>query len=251
MRHVAHEEAAQTKPISTISLIARLGAVERVPRTNFPGALAATQAMEVMKAIFLPGLNEKAIIARWRDAPGAHTMVNGGGRSTMTKHADSIDAPQRALAAPKSTGMRRHRRKAEIRQQVVQESQNGERRTITTMPATDVPTGMNLSTMTFGVDIGDKKRNYCLLDPEGRIVREGSFNTTRGGVMKTFADLPRPYRFRSQCAFRLDERTSRQSGPRSDRSPTRARSGQFTPALGRMTGWMHVSWHDWLALTPS
>ena len=168
MRHVAHEEAAQTKPISTISLIARLGAVERVPRTNFPGALAATQAMEVMKAIFLPGLNEKAIIARWRDAPGAHTMVNGRGRSTMTKHADLIDAPQRALAAPKSTGMRRHRRKAEIRQQVVQESQNGERRTITTMPATDVPTGMNLSTMTFGVGIGDKKSNYCLLDPEGR-----------------------------------------------------------------------------------
>jgi transposase len=108
----------------------------------------------------------------------------------MKKQADSIQAPQPALAVPMSTSVRRHRRKAELRQHVIQESQNGERRTIAATPAADVPTGMNLSTMTFGVDIGDKKSNYCLLDPEGQIVREGSFNTTREGVMKTFADLP-------------------------------------------------------------
>jgi transposase len=44
--------------------------------------------------------------------------------------------------------------------------------------------------MTLGIDIGDKKSNYCLLDPEGKMVREGTFNTTREGVLKFFADLP-------------------------------------------------------------
>lgn len=49
---------------------------------------------------------------------------------------------------------------------------------------------MNLNRMTFGVDIGDKKSSYCLLDPEGRIVREGSFNTNRDSVLTFFTDLP-------------------------------------------------------------
>jgi hypothetical protein len=102
-------------------------------------------------------------------------MVNGGGGSIMKEHADSVDAPQLALAAPESTGMRRHRRKTEIRQQVVQESQNGERRTTTIMPATHGPTGMNLSTMTFGVDIGDNHSRFQATE-SGRIDREPQLN---------------------------------------------------------------------------
>ncbi|MGH9594603.1 MAG: hypothetical protein ACRD5L_16040, partial [Bryobacteraceae bacterium] len=53
----------------------------------------------------------------------------------MKKHPDSIDAPQLALAVTKSTRVRRHRRKAEIRQHVIQESRNGEQRTITSAEA--------------------------------------------------------------------------------------------------------------------
>jgi transposase len=107
----------------------------------------------------------------------------------MTKQAGSMNG-LKAAAGSRTSESPRHRRKAEIRQQVIQQNQEGVRRGITTGAPASVPAGMNLDRMTFGVDIGDKKSNYCLLDPEGRIVREGSFNTNREGVLKFFADLP-------------------------------------------------------------
>jgi transposase len=109
----------------------------------------------------------------------------------MTKRADSINAPKATVAKNRSLEPRRHRRKAEIREQVIQQNQDGEHRKVTTVAPAGIPRGMNLNRMTLGVDIGDKKSNYCLLDPEGRIVREGSFNTNRDIVLKFFVDLPR------------------------------------------------------------
>jgi len=73
---------------------------------------------------------------------------------------------------------------------VIRENCAGARRAIETVPFAGVPTGMNLKSMTLGVDIGDKKSNYCQLDPEGKIVREGNFKTSREAVLKFFAELP-------------------------------------------------------------
>jgi len=38
---------------------------------------------------------------------------------------------------------------------------------------------MNLTRLTIGVDLGDKKSNYCILAPTGKVVAEGKFDTKR------------------------------------------------------------------------
>jgi len=85
----------------------------------------------------------------------------------MTKQADSMKTktPKGAAENDNTSEAPRRRRKAKIREQVIQQNQHGVFRTMTVGNPASVAAGMNLSSMTFGVDIGDKKSNYCLLDP--------------------------------------------------------------------------------------
>ena len=44
---------------------------------------------------------------------------------------------------------------------------------------------------TVGLDFGDQKSLYCMVDTEGEIVREELVETTKAGVEKAFQKLPR------------------------------------------------------------
>jgi transposase len=109
----------------------------------------------------------------------------------MKKQADSLRAPKSTDTNIGTSQTRRCRSKAEVRERVIQQNRNGVQRPVATGSSADAPMGMNLNRMTLGVDIGDKKCRYCLLDPGGVIVAEGSFNTNRDSIRAFFADLPR------------------------------------------------------------
>ena len=49
--------------------------------------------------------------------------------------------------------------------------------------------GMNLDRLTIGLDLGDKKSNYCILSPDGEIMTEGKVATEREAMGKQFAVL--------------------------------------------------------------
>lgn len=44
--------------------------------------------------------------------------------------------------------------------------------------------------VTIGMDLGDKSSRYCVLDPEGGVVKEGSVATTKKGMAQAFGSLP-------------------------------------------------------------
>lgn len=44
--------------------------------------------------------------------------------------------------------------------------------------------------MTIGMDLGDKTSRYCVLNPAGEVVKEGSVATTRKGMSELFARAP-------------------------------------------------------------
>jgi hypothetical protein len=107
----------------------------------------------------------------------------------MGKQLVSKDAPQSALTESKSIGGRRHRRKADIRQRVIDERRQEGSREKTAVPST-IPDGPNLDRMTVGLDRGDKKSNYCILDPHGKIADEGSLATNRASMSRFFDKRP-------------------------------------------------------------
>ena len=43
--------------------------------------------------------------------------------------------------------------------------------------------------VTIGIDLGDKTSRYCMLNGEGRILREGQVTTTKAGMMEAFGSL--------------------------------------------------------------
>lgn len=45
--------------------------------------------------------------------------------------------------------------------------------------------------MTIGMDLGDKTSRYCLLDDQGKVVREATVATTRKGLSQVFAAMKR------------------------------------------------------------
>lgn len=45
--------------------------------------------------------------------------------------------------------------------------------------------------LTVGIDLGDRSSRYCILDEQGDVLSEGSFPTTKAGVEKVFATMPR------------------------------------------------------------
>ena len=45
--------------------------------------------------------------------------------------------------------------------------------------------------LTIGLDVGDASTNFCALDGSGEIALEGRFATTKVGVTKFFATLPK------------------------------------------------------------
>src|SRR5512136_2599630 len=45
--------------------------------------------------------------------------------------------------------------------------------------------------LTIGMDLGDKSSRYCVLDEQGRIVREGSVGTTKKALAQKFGALRR------------------------------------------------------------
>src|SRR3954453_773614 len=44
---------------------------------------------------------------------------------------------------------------------------------------------------TIGIDLGDKVSRYCILDPEGKVVEEGTFRNQASSIAKHFGDQPR------------------------------------------------------------
>jgi transposase len=42
-----------------------------------------------------------------------------------------------------------------------------------------------------GIDLGDKKSNYCFLSPEGKVVEEGAMATTQTQIDAYFSEIPR------------------------------------------------------------
>ena len=42
-----------------------------------------------------------------------------------------------------------------------------------------------------GIDLGDKKSNYCFLDAKGNIFAEGTLATTQAGLSELFSQIPR------------------------------------------------------------
>ena len=45
--------------------------------------------------------------------------------------------------------------------------------------------------LTIGLDLGDKKSRYCILDSYGEIVKEDSVSTTQSGMRELFSRVPR------------------------------------------------------------
>jgi transposase len=45
--------------------------------------------------------------------------------------------------------------------------------------------------LTVGIDLGDRSSRYCILDEQGDLLCEGSFPTTKDGVEKLFATMPK------------------------------------------------------------
>ena len=45
--------------------------------------------------------------------------------------------------------------------------------------------------LTIGLDLGDKKSRYCILDSDGEIVKEDSVSTTQSGMRELFSRVPR------------------------------------------------------------
>ena len=45
--------------------------------------------------------------------------------------------------------------------------------------------------LTVGLDLGDRRSHYCMLNEDGEVVEEGSIATTEAGIRKQFADEPR------------------------------------------------------------
>ena len=52
----------------------------------------------------------------------------------------------------------------------------------------------NTTSLTIGIDLGDRYSHYCVLDPDGEIVEEGRLKTTRETLLLRFAALA-PSRF--------------------------------------------------------
>ena len=48
---------------------------------------------------------------------------------------------------------------------------------------------MNLTRLTIGVDLGDKKSNYCILTPTGKVVGEGKVATEREAIRELFEQI--------------------------------------------------------------
>jgi sugar (pentulose or hexulose) kinase len=43
-----------------------------------------------------------------------------------------------------------------------------------------------MRTKTIGIDLGDKVSRYCILDPDGEVVEEGSFRNQISSIEKHF-----------------------------------------------------------------
>ena len=44
---------------------------------------------------------------------------------------------------------------------------------------------------TIGIDLGDKVSRYCIVDPDGEVMEEGSFRNQASSLEKHFGDQPR------------------------------------------------------------
>lgn len=99
----------------------------------------------------------------------------------------SQNAPQPAPAESKGTGVRRPRCKADIRQRVIDERREKVASKKLAAPPT-APVGPNLDRVTVGLDLGDKKSNYCLLNADGTIADEGTIGTSRDALTKFFKE---------------------------------------------------------------
>src|SRR5919198_3052867 len=49
---------------------------------------------------------------------------------------------------------------------------------------------MNLTGLTIGVDLGDKKSNYCILTPNGKVLGEDQVATEREAIRELFEQFP-------------------------------------------------------------
>lgn len=54
--------------------------------------------------------------------------------------------------------------------------------------------GVNTTSLTIGIDLGDRYSHYCVLDPEGEVLEEGRLKTTRDALALRFGTLA-PSRF--------------------------------------------------------
>jgi transposase len=48
---------------------------------------------------------------------------------------------------------------------------------------------MNLTRLTIGVDLGDKKSNFCIMTPAGKVVTEGKVDTEREAIRELFEPM--------------------------------------------------------------
>ena len=58
-------------------------------------------------------------------------------------------------------------------------------------PQQTLPTKRKTAQVTIGMDLGDKTSRYCLLDYDGKVVKEGKVATTKKGMGQTFGGMAR------------------------------------------------------------
>src|ERR1700686_2709068 len=68
-----------------------------------------------------------------------------------------------------------------------------------------VSTGGVTLDITIGLDLGDRSRNYCILDEAGEVILEQSFSTTLKGVHQVFDGIPLRSHGARECRTRVDE----------------------------------------------
>jgi transposase len=56
---------------------------------------------------------------------------------------------------------------------------------------TEVKRQVTRQKLTVGIDLGDRSSRYCILDEQGDVLSEGRFPTTKAGIEKVFATMPR------------------------------------------------------------